>query len=64
MNAAIMTKHDEIGSERLGNWLEATELLSGRVGILTRGSGLVPALFCGQIYGPGVTTMVLGKYTI
>lgn len=63
MNAVIMTIHEEIGSERLGNWLEVTELLSGRVGILTQRSGLGPALFCGQISGPGLTTMVLGKYT-
>lgn len=53
MNAVIITIDDKTGSERLGNSLEVTELLSGRVNILTQGSGLVPALFCGQKRGPG-----------
>lgn len=63
MIAVTLTTNDKIGSERLGDWLEVTELLNGRVGILTQGSGLVPALLSGQISGSGLTTMVLGKHT-
>lgn len=53
MNAVIVTIDARTGSERLGNRLEVTELLSDRDGIPTQGSGLVPTLFCGQNPGLG-----------
>lgn len=58
MNAVIVTIDDRTGSERLGNWLEVTELLSDRVGIPTQGSGLVPTF----VLWAEPWTRVLGKY--
>lgn len=37
MSGVVTTVDDQTGSERLGSWLEVTELLSGRVGILAQG---------------------------
>ena len=60
----VITLDDKTGSERLGNWLDVTELLTRKVGIPPEDFGLMPTLFCGQNCGPWVTTMVLGKHTI
>lgn len=49
---AVLTIDDKAGSERLDNWLDVTELLTGRVGIPPEGFGLVPVLFCAQNCGP------------
>lgn len=41
VNAVITT------AERSGNWLEVTEVLTGKVGILPQSFGVVPSLFYG-----------------